>query len=119
MSITLIIAAVLIGLTALVHTFPGGRLVMNNMRRVSDDNELTLYMLLCWHFITAFLFLGVPAYALAAFDPGWQPLATAFSALCAAMGVLFLAFGLLQLGTIWRAPQWTVLLAIAALGLFP
>lgn len=114
--ISLTAAAALMALTALVHLFAGGPEVMTPLRDAALHPVLWLYILLTWHFVSAFLILSAGGLALAAWQPGsWPGLVLAVTALCLAMAGLFLAFGLRILGTPWTAPQWMMFLVIAAL----
>lgn len=115
----LIIAAAALGGTTLLHLIGGEIGVHLPLLSSAASGEMATYVTVLWHFISVFLAWATLAVLWALRDPDQRPQALAAGLLCAAMGALFLISGLWHLGEIWTAPQWVLLLPIAALLLWP
>lgn len=113
------IAAILMAGIAALHTFAGGPTVHQPLLGAAPDTELALYVSLLWHFVTLFLIATAITFALAARDRRYTPMAQITALLTIGMGLLFLGYGFAYLNTPWVAPQWTLLLPVAALVFLP
>ena len=115
-----LIAGLLMGLTTVAHVWGGGMDVFRPIRALVPGAELTLYVKLLWHFVTAFLAISAIVLIWAARDiAGRGQASLVVLVMTAAMGGLFFVYGLTELGTVWIAPQWTVVVIIVALGVWP
>ncbi|MBL4813082.1 MAG: hypothetical protein JKX69_12195 [Rhodobacteraceae bacterium] len=115
-----LIAAALMGLTTLAHIIGGGRDVLEPLLGTAATDEMQFYTTLLWHFISVFLVFGTVVLAWAARDvPQRRHAIWPIALLTLFMALLFIIVGLALLGTLWIAPQWTILLVIPALALWP
>lgn len=107
-------AAVLATVTVGVHVFLGGPEI-NAPVRQSDLPELVrVTSWVVWHGISVILI--VIAAGLAWLAAHRNPaLAMTLSAIQIGFALLFLGFGLSQLGEVWSMPQWAIFLLIPAL----
>ena len=104
-------AAALMGLTVTAHVFGGGPEV-NDIVSASDlPPTVRALSSVVWHGITLMLVLSTAALvylakhnnpALEAFLAIWQ----------LGLAMMFIGYGVVQLGTIWPMPQWTVFIAM-------
>lgn len=116
----LILATGLVAFTGVAHVTGGGADVYQPLLAVVPSDELRLYQGLLWHFVTAYFALGTLGLLWAFKDPpARRQTVVCIGSLSLAMGVLFFGYGVASLGTVWTAPQWTILFAIAALTLWP
>ncbi|MFM7446921.1 MAG: hypothetical protein ACKO2N_24015, partial [Tabrizicola sp.] len=102
----------------LIHVFPGGKEIHRPMVSSELVAPLKAVWSVVWHGVTVVLAFGGIALITAAFFPE-QALALAALPIAVFLGFagLFIAYGILRLGTIWTLPQWTAFLVIAGLGL--
>ena len=116
----LLSAAALLALTCFVHVKSGGVGVYAPLQPLPPTPELSLYLALLWHFVTAYFALGALGMAWAAFAPiARRQTAVAIGSLGLGMGLLFFVFGFAFLGEPWTAPQWSITLGIGILALWP
>lgn len=113
------LAAALLGGTTLLHLIGGEYDVHLPLLAGAASDEMALYVSVLWHFVSLFLAWSTVAVLWALRDPSQRPQAVAAGALCLGMGALFLGAGLWHVNEIWTAPQWALLLPIAALLLWP
>lgn len=107
-------------LIGFAHVIGGGADVYQPLLALMPTDELQLYQGLLWHFVTAFFALGTLGLLWALQDLGARrQTVVCIASLALAMGVLFFAYGAILLGTVWTAPQWSILFAIAGLCLWP
>lgn len=109
-------AALISGLTVLAHIFGGGPEVLAPMLQ----SELSVYLqtiwTVVWHAISAILIIGTAVLVYGGIKP--QRLVPAVTIVCAqylAFAVLFLFYGITELGTLWPMPQWTAFTLIPLL----
>ncbi|MDK2125574.1 hypothetical protein [Parachitinimonas caeni] len=115
-------AAGLAGLTALVHTFAGQADVVSPFLASSLDATLKYTLLACWHMVTVALWLSTLGLLWAsraqagAARPLVLLLATAWLGFALVFGLVNVWFA----GQIpaWALPQWILLLPVGALGLY-
>lgn len=110
----MLLAALLMALTVMVHVFAGGPEIMQPVR-ASDLAPLPGAVVhVIWHFVT--LLLALMAAALVFL---WRmsnpPLAVLLIGINLGTALIFLAYGVALLGTVWPMPQWIIFLAVAAL----
>jgi len=109
-----------LALTTLIHLFGGGRDVVDPLMAQISGPELRLYVLVIWHFVTAFLALSAIALFWAARDIAARgPVRGLVAALSLAAAGLFAGYGIALLGTLWVAPQWLIFGLVSALTLWP
>ncbi len=119
MSKRLIFATALMALTGVAHVTGGGADVYQPLLAVVPSDELRVYQGLLWHFVTAYFALGTLGLLWALQNEHHRrQTVVCVGILAMAMGVLFLGYGAAVLGTVWTAPQWVILFAIAALTLW-
>jgi hypothetical protein len=109
-----LLAAVLMAITLIVHVFAGGQGVYAPLLAETDVPGLQAFISVLWHFVTVALAVLTVGLAHLARHPNIALEAT-LSALQLGLAVLFIAYGLAQLGTVWPMPQWTVFLLVPAL----
>lgn len=102
----------------LVHIFPGGREIHRPMVASHWPEPAKAVWSVVWHAATAVMALGGVALIAAGLIPE-QALALAALpvALFLSTALLFLAYGLKRLGTVWLLPQWVAFLGVSALAL--
>jgi hypothetical protein len=111
-------AAVLMGLTSALHLFGGEFDVHRPLLAQTDTAEMALYASVLWHGISAMLVLNTVALLYGArIGPGsGAPAAMALAgAQTLALAAVFLFYGMVRLGNVFAAPQWTILLAAGGL----
>lgn len=102
----------------LVHIFPGGREIHRPMVASHWPEPAKAVWSVVWHAATAMMALGGVALIAAGLLPVHAlALAALPVALFLSAAVLFLAYGMKRLGTIWVLPQWVAFLGISALAL--
>lgn len=107
-------AAFLFALTAVIHVFVGGPEVIGPLRQARIDPVAAAVLMVVWHMVT--LLLCAAALALAHLT--WHrnvAMAVLLTGLMAGTAVIFIAFGLSRLGSLWPMPQWSVFALLAAL----
>jgi hypothetical protein len=118
MNAWLLAAGIAALLLDLVHIFLGGREIHRPMVAAHWPEPAKAIWSVVWHGATAVMALGGAALIAAAFLPTQ---ALALSALPIALFVafagLFIAYGLIRLGTLRVLPHWTAFLLISVLGL--
>ena len=114
------LAAVAMAGTTLLHLIGGGVAVHQPLLQAVPSAELGGYVSLLWHFVSVFLGVCAVAFGLAAWNTRrWRGVALSLAGLTVAMGVMFLIYGLVRLGTPFVTPQWVLLVPIGALAIWP
>ncbi len=109
-----LVAAALMTLTVLIHVFLGGPEVMDPIRASTLDPLVIAVTNVVWHAITLLLAI----FAVALF---WlsrhanRPLWALVLAMQVGFALIFLGYGIADLGTIWPMSQWVIFLGIPAL----
>ena len=104
-------AAALMALTVIAHVFGGGPEV-NDIVSASDlPPTVRALSSVVWHGITLMLVLSTAALVyLAKHD---NPALETFLAIWQlGFAMMFIGYGIVQLGTIWPMPQWTVFIVM-------
>jgi hypothetical protein len=100
----------------LVHIFPGGREIHRPMVASHWPEPVKVIWSVVWHAATAVMALGGAALIAAAFLPEHAlALSVLPVALFASFAVLFVAYGLIRLGSLRVVPHWAAFLLISAL----
>ncbi|MEY1557720.1 hypothetical protein AB3Y40_18975 [Yoonia sp. R2331] len=107
-------AAALMALTTLIHVFVGGPEVMDPIRASTLDPLVIGVASVVWHAITLLLALFAVALLWLARNSN-KPLVALLLAMQLGFGLIFLGYGIADLGTIWPMPQWIIFFAIPAL----
>ncbi len=108
------VAALLMALTFFVHVFAGGPEVYTPLRHAGLSAVLTAFSSVLWHMVS--VTLAVLALALAVLSVRPDPVfETLLSGLQLAYAALFIAYGFVDLGSLWPMPQWIVFLIIPVL----
>ena len=105
------------GLSALLfiaHVIGGGKDVHVPMLESGMSQLLKAYTSVIWHAISAILAVGTGALLWAAFGQG-DGMVIIVIAQYFAFVLLFLAYGIRRLSSIWVMPQWSAFLIISAL----
>lgn len=77
--------------------------------------EMDLYVSVLWHGITAVLAFGTVALAFATWSGTPQAsLLWLVGGQTLGLGALFVLYGLIRTGSLWVAPQWIIILPLAA-----
>ena len=114
MNIAIFAAALLMGLTTLIHVFMGGPEVMTPTR-ASDLSRLVRAVLdVVWHGITVVLACLAAALLWLAFHDN-MALLWLVCAIQIGFAALFLWYGARQLRSLWPMPQWILFLGVPAL----
>jgi len=109
-------ASIVSGLTLLIHTFAGESLFHAPALQSNLSIENKMVLSVVWHGITSVMVLSFVALILAVRSAqDKKSLLLFIAAQYAAMAGLFIGFGLFRLGSLFIMPQWTILLALAAL----
>jgi hypothetical protein len=118
MNLWLLSAGVAALLLDLVHIFPGGREIHRPMVAAQWPEPAKAVWSVVWHAVTAVMAFGGLALIGAAFLPD-QALALSVLpiALFLTAAGLFIAYGLIRLGTVRVLLQWVAFLGISGLGL--
>lgn len=99
-----------------LHLWGGGRDVHVPLRVLAGPGEMGLYVSVLWHGVSLLLIASAAALLAAARDPsGGAGLAIVAAAQAGGLAALFLAYGVIDLGTVWTAPQWLLLAPVAGL----
>lgn len=110
-------AAVLSAATFGLHVLGGGRDVHIPIQASDLDVSLRAISAVLWHF--ASLVLALQTIAFWALSQRANPtMGWLLIGVQGGTAALFLFYGATLLGTIWIMPQWTIFLALAALGLW-
>jgi hypothetical protein len=113
------LAAVLMGATALLHLIGGEFDVHRPLLARAIAPTDAPFISILWHGVSAMLVLSAVVMALAARNPERHASGVWVAVLWnAALGGLFISYGFVHLGSLFILPQWTLLLAGAALGLW-
>ncbi len=110
-------AAVLSAATVLLHVIGGGTDVHAPIQASNMDLALRAISAVIWHFVSLMLALQAVGFYAVARGPN-RELAWFLIAIQLGTAVLFLFYGATMLGTVWIMGQWTIFLAIGALGLW-
>ena len=117
MSVTLLVAALLMFITAGIHVFAGGPEIMTPIRKSDLSKPVKAVSDVIWHAITVILLVMAVGLAWLAFAPN-LPLLWMICALQIGFAGLFIVYGIRQLGNLRQMPQWLVFLGIPALSLW-
>ena len=111
------LASLLMAVTFLAHLFLGGPELYSPLRVSDAAEELKSVFSVVWHFVSLQLFLMTAALWWLARH---RNNALYWFVLLAVSGfaILFIAYGFIDLGSIWPMPQWIAFGAVAALMLF-
>ena len=112
----LVTAGALMTLTVFIHIFAGGPEVLAPTRTSDLDPVVISVLSVIWHGVTWILTLIAVTLFYAA-RQGSVGLIILVSVIQIGFAVLFLAYGLIDLGTLWPMPQWVIFLTIPALSL--
>lgn len=112
-------AAVLMGVVALVHIFPGGKEGIKPLMQSEDmDRQAKMTLYYAWHLVTAGLIASTLVFLAAALRPEWVAIGWA-------AGLMVLVFALVSLVQtiafrlpLTMVPQWMIFGPIAALALW-
>ncbi len=107
-------AAMLMTLTVLIHVFIGGAEVMNPIRASTLDPLVIAVTNVVWHAITLMLALFAAALFWLARRES-RPLVAMMLAMQIGFALIFLGYGIADLGTLWPMPQWVIFLGIPLL----
>ncbi len=110
----LLFAAGLMALTVLIHAFMGGSEIYAPLRDGTLHPLVASVLSVVWHVITAILALMAIALLWVARHRN-RPLELMLIAMQLSFAVLFLAYGMVDLGNIIQMPQWIIFLAGPAL----
>lgn len=111
------LASALMGATVFIHVFAGGPEVHNALLAALPDSGLAAWATILWHAIT--VVLVVLTFGLWALAKRQDPtLEAVLSGIQLGFAGLFVAYGLVRLGTLWPMPQWIIFTAIPALTRF-
>ena len=107
-------ASALMALTVIAHVFGGGPEVNDIVSASGLPPTVRALSSVVWHGITLMLVLATLALAyLATHD---NPAMEAFLGLWQlGLAALFIGYGIMQLGTVWLTPQWTVFITMPLL----
>jgi hypothetical protein len=117
----IILAGILAGVTAFIHTFIGEKDVARPLLAspIGETIRLTLYA--CWHLVSAALLLSSLALLLSGAGVYMSSELIAFiSIMWILFGIVFLVvtLGIAKPRGILRFPQWTLLILVGLLGLW-
>lgn len=111
------LASILMAVTFLAHVFLGGPELYSPLRASDAPGYLKSVFSVIWHFVSLQLFLMTAAlWWLARHQNNalyWFILLTV-----SGFAILFMAYGFIDLGSIWPMPQWIAFGGVAALMLF-
>jgi len=121
MNYWIIAAGLVSGLTVVAHIFGGGPEILQPMLQ----SELSLYLKtvwrVVWHGISAILIIGTAGLIYGGIRPEKSKAAVALiSVQYVGFSVLFLYYGITELGALWPMPQWmsfTLMPVLAGIGL--
>jgi hypothetical protein len=114
MNTIILLAAVLMCVTVLVHVVIGGREVMQPLRGSDLPPLVRAVMDVVWHGVTVTLM----ALAGGLFWLTWNdnpPLLWIVNAIQVGFAGLFIWYGITQLRSLWPMPQWIIFLGVPAL----
>ena len=107
-------AAAAMAVTTLVHVFMGGPEVYAPLRAATLDPVVQSVLSVVWHMVTLVLAIMAITYWVL-----WQrpavALAASNGAICLGIALLFLGYGMADLGTLWPMPQWIIFLLVFGL----
>ena len=113
LNVPMAVAATLTALGCVVHIFLGTGDILNPVLASTLDPTVQAVMAVVWHAISALLFIFAIGLAWLSRHAN-TPLALVLISLNLSFVVLFLAYGVLLLGTVWPMPQWILFGAISA-----
>ena len=118
MNIWLVFAGISAALTALVHTFVGGKLVARPLLAAPKFDHISRYTnYYCWHIVTIVLF----SMSVLFFIPSLYPDAMDLAWLSTIYAIAFVVWSLVMILTrklkFKQFPQWVLILPTAVLGL--
>ncbi len=114
MNAIILLAAVLMSVTVVVHVVIGGREVMHPLRRSDLPPLVRAVIDVVWHAVTVVLI----CLAAALFWLAWNEnmaLLVIVNAIQIGFAVLFIYYGATQLRSLWPMPQWIIFLGVPAL----
>lgn len=108
-----LVAALLMAVTSAAHLLGGEFDVHRPLLATAKTTEDALYVSVLWHGVSAMLVLNTLA---ACYGARWHAPAVLWlaGAQTVALGLVFMAYGLLRTGSLFIAPQWTILLLAGA-----
>lgn len=102
--------------TTLLHLTGGESDVHRPLRALAGNGEMGLYASVLWHGISVLLAASAVALLMAGANrAGWRSAAIVATAQTGGLGILFVIYGTALTGSVWVAPQWVLLLPVAAL----
>lgn len=114
-----LIAAAIMGFTAIVHLFAGELDVHRPLLRLAETPEMQLYVTVLWHFISFYLLASTVVIAIAARSKNWRGAAKFAGIHSFGLAGLFIVVGLIHFQEVFTAPQWILLLPVGVLCLLP
>ncbi len=115
-------AGALATFTTLVHLIGGQLTIVRPFLQSEAAADVKGCLLVCWHAVSAYLALSAAVLIHAASSPTPQlsPLVLAISGFYVLFALLFLVIGVRFFGvkTLYKLPQWTLLLPVGLLGLW-
>lgn len=109
-----LVAALMMGLTVLIHVFAGGPEIHDPIQASSLPPTVRAVAAVIWHAITWILILMAVGIAWLSRNPN-PALDAMVVAIQLGFAALFLFYGTWLLGTVWPMPQWIIFTAIPAL----
>lgn len=107
-------AALLMGVTFLVHVFVGGPEIYSPLRQ-SALSEMEISVLsVVWHFVSVQLFLTALMLGYLTRHENRALFVATFLSMVS-FAILFIAYGLVDLRSLWVTPQWIAFALTAAL----
>ena len=122
----LLLTAGAVGLfTTALHIFGGQITLIRPLLQSTLASDVKACLLVCWHTVSAYLLLTSGLYLFAGLNPPAEPtqdiavLLNAISSFYLLFTALFIVIGWTFFGyrTLYKLPQWTLLLPIGVLGL--
>lgn len=108
------VAALLMAVTSAAHLFGGEFDVHRPLLALTKTPEEALYVSVLWHGVSVMLILSTIAAAYGVRHHAAATLWLAGVQTCA-LGLVFIYYGALRAGSLFTAPQWTILLMAGAL----
>ncbi|MCD7060223.1 hypothetical protein [Pelagibacterium xiamenense] len=109
------LTAILCGLVVPMHVFGGGPEFPDIVIASGLDGKQSAMYMILWHAVTVLLIGSTIVYAAAARSARFRAAVLVVNGQFCAIAVLFLAYGMMDLGSIWVLPQWVLFFALAAI----
>ncbi len=114
-------AAFVSGLTFVAHIFGGGPDILVPMQAGEMSQYLKTIWTVVWHAVSVTIFIGTVCLIVEAIKPGkFTGLIWGICAQYLAFTVLFIYYGIAELGSLWPMPQWiafSLIVVLAAIGM--